>query len=190
MMNELIQIPVITKERTKLFEIVKNYGSSLFSFIRGKVKTNEDAEDILQEVWYQLSRMDEPIGHIGGWLYSVAQNKIIDKYRKHKTASLEDFMFEDEDGGIDFRDILMKDESENPEAALLKKIFWDELQNALSELPENQRFVFWENEIEGKTLQELADETGTNIKTLISRKRYAVAFLKTKLAKVYKEYFN
>lgn len=189
-MSELIEIPVIAKNGRPLFEVIKDYGNSLFNFIRGKVKTAEDAEDILQEVWFQLSKMEEPVGHLGGWLYSVAQNKIIDKYRKHKTESLDDFAYEDEEGSIDFRDILLIDDAGNPETQYLKKLFWDEMNIALAELPENQRTVFIQNEFDGKTFREISEETGENIKTLISRKRYAVAYLQTRLENTYKEFFD
>lgn len=189
-MNSIVELPVVAKSGKPLFDIIKNYGGALYSFIRGKVKTTEDAEDILQEVWFQFSKMDEPIGHIGGWLYSVAQNKIIDKYRKHSTLSLDDFEYEDEEGSISYKDILLIDDTANPEDVYLKKVFWEEFQRILNELPENQRTVFIQNELEGKTFREISEETGENIKTLISRKRYALAYLQPRLERFHKEFFT
>ena len=171
-------------------ETVKNYGGKLLSFIRPKVRNTEDAEDILQEVWYQFSNLTNigEIVNIGGWLYRVSNNKIIDKYRKKTTDNLEDFVYEDEDGSFAVKDILLLDDSENPELLAFREEVWKELFAALEELPENQRLVFVENEIEGKKLQEIADEQGENIKTIISRKNYAVKHLRKKMAILYKDW--
>ncbi len=169
--------------------IVKNYGNKLLSFIRGKVKSSEDAEDILQEVWYQLSNtinLDE-IESMSGWLYRVAKNKVIDKYRKKPTDYLEDFIFEDENGNVSVKDILLSDFSD-PAQQQLKELFWDTLMSALDELPAAQRYVFVQNELEDKTLQEIATETGESIKAIISRKGYAVKHLRNRLKELYNEF--
>ena len=170
-------------------ETVKNYGGKLLSFIRPKVRNTEDAEDILQEVWYQFSNLTNigEIVNIGGWLYRVSNNKIIDKYRKKTTDNLEDFVYEDEEGSFTVKDILLLDDSENPELLAFREEVWKELFAALEELPENQRLVFVENEIEGKKLQEIADEQGENIKTIISRKNYAVKHLRKRMVILYKD---
>lgn len=169
--------------------IVKNYGNKLLSFIRGKVKSSEDAEDILQDVWYQLSNtinLDE-IESMSGWLYRVAKNKVIDKYRKKPTDYLEDFIFEDANGNVSIKDILLS-EFMDPAQEELKNLFWDALMHALDELPENQRYVFVQNELEEKTLQKIAAETNENIKTIISRKGYAVKHLRKRLQELYNEF--
>jgi RNA polymerase sigma factor (sigma-70 family) len=174
-----------------IVETVKDYGKGLFSFIRGRVKTEEDAEDILQDVWYQLSNVvdiDE-IEHISGWLFKVARNKIIDRYRKKTPESFDDLNFENEDGEFNFSDILLADD-DDPETVYIKELFWQELFTALDELPENQRQVFVWNEMEDKTLQQIADETGSNLKTVISRKGYAVKYLRTRLETLYQEFLN
>lgn len=170
-------------------QTVVKYGKQLFSFIKGKVNSLEDAEDILQEVWYQFSRLTdlEELENVSGWLYSVSRNKIIDQYRKKKTYSLEDLSFENDDGDFSIKEILLLDDSQNPELTLFKELFWDELLKALDELPESQRNVFVLNEIEDKTLQEIADQTKENIKTIISRKGYAVKHLRNKLNPLYQE---
>lgn len=168
---------------------VKNYGKQLLSFIKNRVSSLEDAEDILQEVWYQFSKIANlnELENVSGWLYSVSRNKIIDNYRKKKTENLEDFTYEDENGNFNIKDFLLLDETANPELAIFKELFWKELLKALDELPENQRNAFVLNEMEDKTLQEIADESGENLKTIISRKGYAVKHLRKRLQPLYKE---
>jgi RNA polymerase sigma factor (sigma-70 family) len=190
-MSEVVNIRVLFREGESIKTTVKSYGKKLFSFIRNRVGTNEDAEDIIQDVWYQLSKLDSGLPEqIGAWLYRVAQNKIIDKYRKQKPDSIEDYSYEDEDGEMNFRDILLSDESDDAETVYLKKLFWDELFVALSELPKAQRDVFVKNEIEDKKLKDIADEIGDNIKSVISRKRYAVIYLRERLRSLYEEIIN
>jgi len=161
----------------------------LFAFIKNKVNIVEDAEDILQEVWYQFSNFSniDELDNASAWLYAVSRNKITDFYRKKKTDNLEDYTYENEEGDFSIKDTLLIDDSNNPELAMFKDLFWDELIKALDELPKNQRFVFIENEIEDKTLQKIADETGENLKTIISRKGYATKHLKKRLQHLYNE---
>lgn len=178
-------------ETLNIISTVANYGKRLFSFIRGRVKTDEDAEDILQDVWYQLSNQPEAgaIEQISGWLYRVARNKITDKHRKQKEALLDDFSYEDDEGEFNFKEVLLA-ESCSPEEESLKRLFWDQLFLALDELPEKQRYVFVQNELEERTFQDLSNETGENIKTLISRKGYAVKHLRSRLQNLYQEFIN
>jgi RNA polymerase sigma factor (sigma-70 family) len=168
-------------EKQNIIQAVKNYGRQLFGFIRSRVNTEEDAEDILQDVWYQLSSQtrSEDIVSLSGWLYRVARNRIADNYRKKKEDSLEDMAVENEDGEWQLPDILFSAE-----------LFRVELAEALGELPENQRNVFIWNELEELTLQEIADREKENIKTIISRKRYAVQHLRTRLEYLNNEFFN
>ena len=187
-MNVAENIPMSAKDKENITKnTVKTYGSKLMSFIRPKVKNTEDAEDILQEVWYQFSNLTNlsEIVNIGNWLYRVSSNKIIDKYRKKTTENLEDFGYEDEDGDFIIKEILLMDDSENPEMKMFQNEVWKELQKALEELPEKQRIVFVENEMNDKTLQQIADEQGENIKTIISRKQYAIKYLRLKLQRLY-----
>ena len=176
-------------KQISLTDTIKKFGNKLFGFVRGKVKTNEDAEDILQEVWYQLSNLTniDAIENTSAWLYSVSRNKITDFYRKKKTDNLEDYAYENEEGDFLIKNALLSDDSNDPELAMFKELFWDELRLALDELPENQRHVFIQNEMEDKTLQEIADESGENLKTNISRKGYAVKHLRKKLFSLYNE---
>ncbi|MBP7357578.1 MAG: RNA polymerase sigma factor [Cloacibacterium sp.] len=170
-------------------ETVQQFGKRLFGFVRGKVKTTEEAEDILQDVWYQFSRLSnlDELENVSAWLYRVAQNRVTDNYRKKKTENLEDYTYENDENEISFKEILLLDENASPELALFKEEFWSELMQALDELPENQKEVFLLNEIEDFTLQEIADQKGENLKTIISRKGYAVKHLRKRLQHLYNE---
>lgn len=190
---ELEIIPLSQSEKDSIIaQTVKNYGGKLLSFIRPKVNNAEDAEDILQEVWFQFSNLTNvsEIMNVGAWLYQVTRNKITDSYRKKKTENLEDFVYEDEDGSFSIKDILLLDDSENPELLAFREEVWRELFSALEELPEKQRLVFVENAIEGKKLQEIADELEENIKTIISRKNYAMKYLRTRMSPLYRDLDN
>jgi len=179
------------KRETTVNRAMKKYGQGLFRFIRGRVATNADAEDIFQDVWYQFSKVLEadPVEQISGWLFRVARNRVTDSYRKKKNELLDDYAYEDEEGDVVFRDILLADFN-TPETETLRELFWEELFEALDELPEKQRDVFIWNELEDETFQEIADRTGENIKTLISRKRYAVQFLRKRLEQLYEEFLS
>jgi RNA polymerase sigma factor (sigma-70 family) len=187
---ETISTASMTQERNfSIAETVQQFGKKLFGFIRGKVKTTEEAEDILQDVWYQFSRLSnlDELENVSAWLYRVAQNRVTDNYRKKKTENLEDFTYENDENEISFKEILLLDENASPELALFKEEFWSELMQALDELPENQKEVFLLNEIEDFTLQEIADQKGENLKTIISRKGYAVKHLRKRLQHLYNE---
>ena len=170
-------------------ETVQQFGKRLFGFVRGKVKTTEEAEDILQDVWYQFSRLSnlDELENVSAWLYRVAQNRVTDNYRKKKTEKLEDFTYENDENEISFKEILLLDENASPELTMFKEEFWNQLMDALEDLPESQREVFLLNEIEDFTLQEIADQKGENLKTIISRKGYAVKHLRKRLQHLYNE---
>ena len=171
--------------------IIKNISSQLFGFIRQRVSRVEDAEDILQEVFFQFAGSSEPIDQAGSWLYKVARNKITDNYRKQKLPLAEDILGieSDDEETFDWKELL-EGENTNPEMAFLRNIFWEELQLALDELPAEQRQIFISHEMEGLSFQELSEITGTNIATLISRKRYAVLHLRKRLAVLKDELLN
>ena len=188
-METIITTSMSDEKRFSITETVQQFGKKLFGFVRGKVKTTEEAEDILQDVWYQFSKLTnlEDLENVSAWLYRVAQNRVTDNYRKKKTENLEDFTYENDENEISFKEILLLDETANPELAIFKEQFWNELMEALEELPENQRDVFVLNEIEDFTLQEIANKKGENLKTIISRKGYAVKYLRKKLQHLYNE---
>jgi RNA polymerase sigma factor (sigma-70 family) len=179
----------MTQRQQSILYAVQNYRKRLFSFIRRRVKNDADAEDILQDVWYQLSSIidTEPIGQLSSWLFRVSRNRIVDKNRKMQPVALEDLVYEDEDGEMVFPAALMADNTD-PESEMQNAYFRELFFAALNELPEKQRDVFVWNELEDMTLQQIADKTGDNIKTIISRKRYAVAHLRERLQNFYDEF--
>jgi RNA polymerase sigma factor (sigma-70 family) len=187
-MDELITLPMALQQQSILYA-VQNYRKRLFAFIRRRVKNDEDAEDILQDVWYQLSSIigTEPIGQLSSWLYRVSRNRIADKKRKQGTLALEDLAYEDEDGEMVFPAALLADTTD-PSSEMEKEYFKEIFFTALNELPVKQRDVFVWNEMEDMTLQQIADKSGDNIKTIISRKRYAVAHLRERLQNFYDEF--
>ncbi len=188
-MNNSFALSMSENKPSSVTQVVKKYSNQLLHFIKGKVGSLQDAEDVLQDVWMQLSRLTNvaELESVSGWLYYVAKNKITDLYRKRQPDRLEDYSYESDDGELYIKDILLMDESENPELRLFKDIFWKTLMEALDELPENQRLVFVQNEIDDKTLQEIADEQNENIKTIISRKGYAMKHIRKKLQYLYDE---
>jgi len=188
-METAVQLPMRVQKANSITETIKEFNRKLSGFVRNRVKTDEDAEDILQDVWMQLSNLGNigDLENVSAWLYEVARNKITDKSRKKTNLSLEEFVYEDEEGGFNFKEILLLDDTNNPELAFFKEMFWKEFQTALDELPENQREVFLLNEMEDMTLREIADQKGENLKTIISRKGYAVKHLRNKLNYLYEE---
>lgn len=179
------------EKNSHILQAITAYGKNLLSFIRRRVKTDADAEDILQDVWYQLSAVvnSEPIEQTGAWLYRVATNKITDKYRKRSETLLDDLFMDDgeeDDEGSNFKAILMT-EASTPESEYLRNLFWDELYRALDELPEEQRQVWLWQELDDITFAEMAEMTGVPIQTLVSRKRYAVLHLRQRLRQLYLE---
>jgi len=188
-METIINLSMSEQKKISITRTIQQFGKNLFGFVRTKVKTTEDAEDILQDVWYQLSNLNNiaELENISGWLYEVARNKITDRSRKKTNLALEDYTYQSDEGEFNFKEILLLDDNNNPELAFFKEIFWKEFQTALDELPENQREVFLLNEMEDMTLQQIADQKGENLKTIISRKGYAVKHLRNKLNYLYKE---
>jgi len=172
-----------------LLKTIQKYGKGLLSFIRGRVKSDEDAQDILQDIWYSLSLVVDtsPVEQTSAWLYKVAKNKITDKYRKRSERLLDD-LFEDEEDP-DYGMILFSD-AKTPETEYLANLFWKQLFIALDELPEEQKQVFVWQELEDIPFQIIAERTGVNIQTLVSRKRYAVLHLRERLNQLYKELTN
>lgn len=167
------------------------YGKSLLSFIRKRVKNDADAEDILQDVWYQFSLVinSEPITQTGAWLYKVARNKITDKHKKHGESLLGDLFIKDDDDSEDdgsFKELLLADAG-TPETEYMRNLFWDQLFVALDELPEEQKQVFIWHELDDIPFQEIAELTDEPVQTLVSRKRYAVLHLRKRLKQLYEE---
>ena len=170
-----------------LTNTIKKERGKLLTFISNRTPTIEDAEDILQDVFYELVQ-SETIENTAAWLYRVARNKITDWYRKMKPDRLDDISYKgsDEEEGLLLSDIIPSMETSADKQILLKLIS-EVLADTLDELPDNQREVFVLHEIEGKSLKEIAELTNTGIKTVISRKRYAVMELQERLRSLYDE---
>lgn len=163
----------------------------LLGFIRNRVSSSEEAEDILQDVFYQFVagfETIESLDRVTSWLYSVARNKIIDRYRRDaarpKKTDFELVAGNEDDAPLTLQDIL-PDLDNTPEATLLREAIWDEITDALDELPADQREIFILNELEEKSFREIAEETGVSINTLLSRKRYAILALRKRLQSFY-----
>jgi RNA polymerase sigma factor (sigma-70 family) len=177
----------------RITEVVKRERPRLLNFIRRRVPDPGDAEDILQEVFYRLveaNRLLVPIEHITGWLFRVARNRISDVFRKNEPESFSDLAVEGEDGEeVQFEDLLPSPD-DGPEAVHARGLLLEELQQALGELPQEQREVLIAHEFEGRSFKDLAKETGVSVNTLLSRKRYAVLHLRERLQRVYDEFMK
>lgn len=175
--------------KRNITEVINTYSRRLLGFIRKRVDNPSDAEDILQDVFYQLVDNTQPIEQLTGWLFTVARNKITDRQRKHKPDLLED-LFGAEDGEEWGWAELFFDEKDNPETEYLRSMFWEALNAALDELPKEQKQVFVMNELEGIPFKDIAAQTGATVNTLLSRKRYAVLHLRERLKTMKDELLN
>jgi RNA polymerase sigma factor (sigma-70 family) len=188
-MNEPSRITGMTEQNRQISEIVAQERSRLRNFIRRRVPDPSDAEDIVQEVFYELveaNRLLMPIEHVTGWLFRVARNRITDLFRKKKPESLSDAAVDGE-GDEELEDLLPSPDA-GPEALYFRNVLLDELELALDELPEEQREVFVAHELEGRSFKEMAAETGVGVNTLLSRKRYAVLHLRERLQSIHDEF--
>ena len=178
------------EQNTRIADAVKRESRRLLQFIRNRVDDQGDAEDILQDVFYELTeayRMMKPIEQVGAWLYRVARNRIIDRLRKKRPVTFSEVLVSGAEEGPHLEDLLPSPAT-GPEAAYARSVLLEELDAALEELPEDQRQVFVAHEIDGRSFKELAEETGLSINTLLSRKRYAVLHLRRRLQAIYDEY--
>src|SRR5882724_2673592 len=174
----------------RIAEAVRLEKGRLANFIRRRVPDAGDAEDILQDVFYELVeayRLMQPIEQVGAWLFRVARNRITDRFRKKKPELFTDQAVTEDDESLRFEDLLPSPDA-GPEAAYARSVMLEELEEALDELPDEQRDVFLATEFEGHSFKELAAEAEVSINTLLSRKRYAVQHLRRRLQKVYAEF--
>jgi RNA polymerase sigma factor (sigma-70 family) len=192
-MNEPASVNPMSEQDLRISEIIAEERARLRSFIRRRVPDPSDVEDIVQEVFYELveaNRLLMPIEHVTGWLFRVARNRITDLFRKKKPENLGDATVEDEDGeALRIEDLLPSPDA-GPEALYVRNVLLDEIELALDELPREQREVFVAHEIEGRSFKELSAESGINVNTLLSRKRYAVLHLRERLQNLYDEIRN
>ena len=181
----------MAEQDQRISEVLSRDEPRLRNFIRKRVPDPRDAEDILQEVFYELveaNRLLMPIQHVTAWLFRVARNRITDLFRKKKPESFSDAAWIDESGEpLQLEDLLPSPEA-GPDAVYLQNLLFDELAQALAELPDEQRGVFVAHEFEGRSFKELAAETGVSMNTLLARKRYAVLHLRERLRSIYDEF--
>jgi RNA polymerase sigma factor (sigma-70 family) len=173
---------------TRFAEAAGGLRRKLFAFIRRRVGSDSQAEDILQDVFYQLLASDNPAGPLEdmtAWLYTVARNRIIDWYRRRRPGSRA--LDEELDGGPLTLEEVLPSPGAGPDTEFDREVIAEELTEALEDLPENQREVFVMHEIEGKSFNEIREITGAPLNTLLSRKRYAVQFLRRRLEDLYRE---
>jgi RNA polymerase sigma factor (sigma-70 family) len=183
--------PMALEQNQRISEVVKREQSRLRNFIRRRVPDSRDAEDILQDVFYELveaNRLLMPIDHVTGWLFRVARNRITDLFRKKRPASFNDLTVEDEDDDpVQLEDLLPSPDA-GPEALYARHVLLEELESAVAELPREQRDVFVAHELEGRSFKQMAAESGVSVNTLLSRKRYAVLHLRERLQSIYDEF--
>ncbi len=175
----------------RISEVVRREQSRLRNFIRRRVPDPRDAEDILQEVFYELveaNRLLMPIEHVAGWLFRVARNRITDLFRKKKPESFSDAAAAGNDEELLQWEELLPSPNDGPDAVYARSVLLDELEFALDELPDEQREVFVGHELEGRSFKEMSAETGVSVNTLLSRKHYAVLHLRERLRSIYEEF--
>jgi RNA polymerase sigma factor (sigma-70 family) len=175
----------------RIADVVEREQSRLSSFIRRRVPDPRDAEDILQDVFYELveaNRLLMPIDHVTGWLFRVARNRITDFFRKKKPESFSETGVTSEDDELLQLEDLLPSPDAGPDALYARHVLLDELELAVDELPEEQRDVFVGHEFDGRSFKEMAAETGVSVNTLLSRKRYAVRHLRERLQRIYDDF--
>jgi RNA polymerase sigma factor (sigma-70 family) len=181
----------MAEQDQRISEVVKREQSRLRNFIRRRVADPRDVEDILQDVFYKLveaNRLLMPIDHVTGWLFRVARNRIIDLLREQKPESSIDSSITGQNGKeLRWEDLLPAPDA-GPEALYARNVLLDELEMALDEIPKEQRDVFVAHELEGRSFKQMAADTGENVNTLLSRKRYAVLHLRERLQAIYDEF--
>src|SRR6266550_484991 len=181
----------MTEQDQQISETVERERVRLRNFIRRRVDDESDADDILQDVFYELVeayRLMQPIEQVGAWLFRVARNRIIDRFRKRKPETLREEMAVAEDGELLLLEDLLPSPDAGPEAAYARTVLLEELTDALEELPDEQREVFIAHEIEGRSFKEIAAETALSVNTLLSRKHYAVIHLREQLRAISDEF--
>ncbi|MDB5199712.1 MAG: sigma-70 family polymerase sigma factor [Chitinophagaceae bacterium] len=188
-MKEALSIPALMNEKKNISHIVAEFSNRLFGFIKNRVATTEDAEDILQDVFYQLAGNTSPIEQLSAWLFTTARNKITDNYRKKKTELLDDIFSSSGEEDIEWEEILFTAKGD-AETEYLRNIFWTTLNEALDELPAEQKEVFIAHELDDIPFEKISKQMNVPVATLISRKRYAVLHLRERLETLKNELLN
>lgn len=175
-----------------LDDIIRENASRLRVFVRRRVRSDEDADDIVQDTFFQFMRtisiLDSPVERVSSWLYTVARNMIINHGKKHRETAMSSMHLRDSDHVMaDLSEIMVADDNDNPDMSMLRKMVWDELDKALNELPEEQREAVVMTEIQGLSVKDAAQEMGVSVNTFISRKHYAVVHIRKRLHGLYIE---
>ena len=191
-MDIALGIDMTDEQNHRIAETVEREQTRLRNFIRKRVLDESDAEDILQEVFYELVqayRLMKPVEQVGAWLYRVARNRIIDRFRKRKPEAAKSKVFTGEEDGETFpwEDLLPSPDA-SPEEAYAREVLIEEIDVALDELPKEQREVFIAHELEGRSFNDMAAATGLSVNTLLSRKHYAVLHLRRRLRAIFDEF--
>jgi RNA polymerase sigma factor (sigma-70 family) len=190
-MSAQATVTAMMEQDDRIEEVVAREGGRLRSFIRRRVDDAADVEDVLQDVLFELvraNRMLVPIEFVTGWLFRVARNRITDLFRKQRPESWADAGGADEMGEPRLLEEVLPSPEGGPEAMAMRHALLEELDRAIGALPEEQRAVFVAHEIEGLSFKEIAEETGVNVNTLLSRKRYAVMELRRRLKRIHEEF--
>lgn len=171
-------------------QLFKNDRKKFLGFIRQRVRSQEEAEDILQDVFTNVlaasHNVQKPIENIASWVFTAVRNRIIDSYRKKRAETFTDMQTAGQiDDGVDSFENFLGDLTTSPETDLIRQTIWDAVLEGLAELPDEQKDVFVKNEFEGVSFREMSEETGVNINTLLARKRYAVLHLRRRLKDLY-----
>jgi RNA polymerase sigma factor (sigma-70 family) len=195
--KEMESINKVTSNRREAMDLAmqienlfKTDRKKFLGFIRQRVRSQEEAEDILQDVFTNVlaasANVQKPIENIASWVFTAVRNRIIDSYRKKRAETFSDMQTPGQaEDGVDSFENFLGDSVNTPETDLVRKTIWESVQAGLAELPDEQRDVFVKNEFEGVSFREMSEETGVNINTLLARKRYAVLHLRKRLKHLY-----
>jgi len=192
-MKPALSMDLMTAEQDeRISEAIERERPRLRNFIRRRVPNQDDADDVLQDVFYELVeayRLMKPIEQVGAWLFRVARNRITDRFRKRTTESLpQEHTAATDDGELLMLEDLLPAPDAGPEAVYARTVLLEELEDALEELPREQREVFIAHEIEGRSFKQIAAQTAVSVNTLLSRKHYAVTHLRERLREIYDEF--
>ena len=188
-MSKVVRDKHVMELSAQIENLFRRDRSKLVGFIRERVRSKEEAEDILQDVFANVlaaaSEVTEPIENLGAWVFTAIRNRIIDSYRKKRPQTFTDTIYSDDEGDIAQFENFLSDVALSPERSLVSRTIREAIMQALDELPKEQKYAFVKNEFEGVSFREMAEETGENINTLLARKRYAVLYLRKRLKELY-----
>lgn len=183
-------------EGKELDDLIKQQTPKLRAFVRDRVRNREDAEDIVQDTFYQFVRtirmIENPVVQVTSWLYTVAHNLIVNHDKKHREESLPTYQSDPDDDNYlgDLSEIMMADDRDSPDIKLLRTMVWQELNRVMDELPDVQRQALQLTEVDGLSVREAAERMGVSVNTFLSRKHYAVVHVRKRMRTLYQELIN